>query len=182
MAHQARRDACVMIPEMALLRRPELAALLGVVASEWSSLESDMTFLYGALLGKAIPHNQADSPAIHPVGFQIFETLVTHETRLKLIENLAHLLIKDSDILNDLTSNLLPTLRQASRKRNNLLHAYWGINDEEYPNALMKILSPGKFEIYEKSDFDEAIDYIISTAKSVSKFEDRVVDHQKTIN
>ncbi len=75
MAHKAKHGIHVEIPFRVLEKRPELSMLLGVVASEGSALESDLTFLYGSLLGKTMPHDREDGPPVHPVGFQIFETL-----------------------------------------------------------------------------------------------------------
>jgi len=182
LAHQAKYGIHVEIPDRAIERRPKLCILLGVVASEWSALESDLTFLYGALLGRTMPHDREAGPPVHPVGFQIFETLVTHEPRLKLIEKLAKLLINDKALLIELKNSVMPKLRQASKKRNNLIHAYWGFNDDEYPEALIKILGPGKLEVYEESDFDEAIQFILSTAHTVHNFEKRVINYLKTTN
>jgi hypothetical protein len=179
MAHQAKHGIQIEIPERALEGRPKLCILLGLVASEWSALESDLTFLYGALLGKTMPHDREAGPPVHPVGFQIFETLVSHEPRLRLIEKLANLLINDKDLLRELKGTVIPELRQASKKRNNLIHAHWGLNDEEYPDALIKIIGPGTFEVYEKSDFEEVIEYILSTAVTVHKFEKRVIKYFK---
>src|SRR5690242_4460261 len=126
MAHQAKQGIHIEIPARAIERRPKLCILLGVVASEWSALESDLTFLYGSLLGKTMPHDREAGPPVHPVGLQIFETLVTHEPRLRLIEKLAKLLINDKDLLRELNETVIPELRKASKKRNNLIHAYWG--------------------------------------------------------
>ena len=182
MAHQAKHGLHVEIPHRAIERRPKLCILLGVVASEWSALELDLTFLYGALLGKAMPHDREAGPPVHPVGFQIFQTLVTHEPRLKLIEKLAKLLINDTDLLKELENTVMPKLRQTWEKRNNLIHAHWGFNDEEYPEALIKILGPGNFEVYEESYFEETIKSILSTAHIVHDFEKRVINYLRTTN
>ena len=182
MAHQAKHRIHVEIPARAIERRPKLCILLGVVASEWSALESDLTFLYGSLLRKTMPHDREAGPPVHPVGLQIFETLVTHEPRLRLIEKLAKLLIKDKGLLREIDETVIPELKQVSKKRNNRIHAYWGFNDEEYPEALIKILGPGNFEVYEESDFNKAIESILSTADTVHNFEKRVINYLRTTN
>ena len=173
-------DAHIELPPRRLLERPKLAALLGVIASEWSALESHMTFLYGTLLGKYVPHDRLNGPPVHPIGFQIFETLPSQHLRKELIQKLAKTLIVDAVLLQEL-ANLMKTLRIASDTRNELVHADWGINNDIYPNELLKIRAPGKFLVYNESHLNEAVDLIIAAGDAVIEFEFHVIKYLRTI-
>jgi hypothetical protein len=89
MAHQVPDNLALELPCKVILRRPELAKLMSVVASECAGLEADLTWLYATLLGKYLPHNQRNGPPIHPIGFQIFNAVESTNKRLQLIESLA---------------------------------------------------------------------------------------------
>ena len=41
----------------------------------------------------------------------------------------------------------------------------------------MLVEAPGKFHVYEESDFNETIDLIIATDKAIALFEDKVRNH-----
>ena len=179
MAYQATSDAHVELVPRLLLRRPKLAQLLAVVASEWVSVEIGLTFLYATLLGKYLPHNQRQGPPIHPIGFQIFDALESLRKRLQLIERLAETLVTKKVLIKELEKKLIPLIRKAGDRRNDLVHGYWGINDSKYPNALMLIRAPGDFVIYEESDFNEAIALIESADDAVTEFENKVRKHLK---
>ena len=179
MAHQATSDAYVELAPRCLLQRPELAALLGVIASEWAALESNLTFLYGSLLGKTMPHDHTNGPPVHPIGIQIFETLESQHKRITLIEKLTNTLVKDVALLSELTA-VVQSIKAAGKQRNKFLHANWGTNDTQYPDAILKINAPGQFDVYEKSDFNEAIDLIITTADAIIKFEFNVIKYFRT--
>jgi hypothetical protein len=75
MAHQAPEDAHVELGTSYILKRPRLALRLAVIASEWVRVEIALTFLYGTLLGKYLPHNQRKGPPIHSAAFQIFASV-----------------------------------------------------------------------------------------------------------
>lgn len=63
MAHEAKRGSPVCLPRRALLQRPKFATLLGLVASEWVSVEVGLSFLYATLLGKYLPHTHSETGA-----------------------------------------------------------------------------------------------------------------------
>lgn len=174
MAHQAPQDAHVELE--GILKRPRLALRLAVIASEWVSVEIALTFLYGTLLGKYLPHNQRKGPPIHSAAFQIFDSVESVNRRTELIQKLAETLITRKTIIKELKETLIPLVKKACTRRNTFIHAYWGTNDK-YPDALFLIRKPGDFMIYEESDFTEAIDLIIAADHAIAKFEDEVRKH-----
>jgi len=178
MAHQATAGTHVELLNRRLLKRPELAALIGVIASQWAELESDLTFLYATLLGKYLPHIQEDGPPTHPIGFQIFDALENLHKRTQLIERLAEELIVNEDLVKELKDVLLPLIKNAGRRRNDLIHAYWGTNDN-YPDALIRISVSEPWMIYKASDFNEAIDLIIRSSNAITDFEVKVKEFLK---
>ena len=130
--------------------------------------------LYATLLGKYLPHNQRKGPPIHPIGFQIFDTLENLHKRLQLTERLVGSLVTKTALVKELKKKLIPLVKKAGDRRNVLVHGYWGINETEYPNSLMLIREPGDFLIYEESDFNEAIILIEAADAAVTEFELKV--------
>lgn len=176
MPRNAKDDIFLESSPKCILQQPKLAALLGVIASEWAGIELDMTFLYGSLLGQVMPHDRRS--ACHPIGMQIFETLTTEHHRVSLIKKLAKLVITDTGLLDRLEP-LLTEIQKASRIRNKYIHGHWGVNEEQCPGALLLVVGPGKFEIHEEVDLNEAVNFIIATASAISAFEMAVITHIK---
>lgn len=108
---------------------------------------------------------------------QIFQALESIHKRTDLLHKLASTLITKKSLIAELKDDLVPQIKKAGCRRNDLVHAYWGINDEEYPDAVLLIKTPGKFMVYKESDFNEVLDLIIATDKAVCKFEDKVRKH-----
>ena len=177
MAHLAKSSAHVELPDKRLLKRPHLAILLGLVASEWANLENTLSFLYATLLGKYLPHNQRQGPPIHPIGLQIFETLENLNKRTQLLQKLSDTLITNESLILEMKKDLIPKIKKAGSLRATLVHAFWGINDTEYPDALLLVKAPGKFLVYEESDFNNTIDFIMATENAIYKFESKVRQH-----
>jgi hypothetical protein len=175
MPRNAKDDVFIESGPRCLLEQPKLAALMGVIASEWAGIEYNMTWLYGSLLGQHVPHVRN---SFNPIGTQIFETLTTQHHRENLIRKLTKYVITDPGMLDRLEP-LLNDINKASRIRNKYIHGIWGYNKEQCPDALLLVMGPGKFEIHDESDFNEAVDFIVSTADAISKFEMDVITHIK---
>ena len=177
MAHQAASNAHFELDEKVILRRPELAKLLGVLASEWANAEMGLSFLFATLLGKYLPHNQRKGPPIHPAGMQIFDAIESLNKRLQLIQDLVDTLLTKKSLVREFKKDIVLLVRKAGGRRNEFIHAYWGVNDEKYPHALMRARGIGDFLIYEESDFNEAISLCIAADNAVAEFENKVRQH-----
>ncbi len=173
MAHLLPRDTHVELDNRALLRRKELAALLGVIASEWASVELAMTYLYATMLGKYLPHNQRKGPPEHPIAFQIFDSLENTHKRLQLLDKLLNAVVTKKALRKEFKERTQPLIKKAADRRNSLIHSYWGVNDD-YPRGLIRVCINKPRELYEASDFNEAINLIISADASITNFEVKV--------
>lgn len=178
MAHLAKSGVPVCRPSKALLERQQFASLLGLVASEWVSLEVGLSFLYATLLGKYLPHSQRQGPPIHPIGMQIFKAIESIHKRTELLKQLSNTLITRKSLISEL-EKLIEQVRKAGKGRNELVHGYWGFNDEEYPDDILRIESPGEFVVYKESDFMRVIDLIIKTDRAVASYEEKVRKYLK---
>ena len=108
---------------------------------------------------------------------QIFRALDSIHRRTDLLQKLACTLITKNSLVSELKDDLILRIKKAANPRNDLVHAYWGINDEEYPNAILLVEDPGRFMVYKESDFNEVIDLIIATNIAVGRFEQKVRKH-----
>ncbi len=136
MAHKAKTGISVEYRPRVILERPQLAALLGAVAAEWSRLGHDVTFLYANLMGGYLPTLEGFVPPLHPVALRVFDTLETQYHRLQLLEKLAKWVVRDESLLSDLVDTVISAIRSAAKLRNTLVHANWGIAGE-YPDGLI---------------------------------------------
>jgi hypothetical protein len=160
-------------PSKVILERKELALLLSVVVSECASLEADITWLYATLMGKYLPHTQRKGPPYHPVGFLIFKAVSSTNQRTRLIMDLAKLLDLEENLMAEIKS-VIRLIETAFNKRNDLAHAFWGIHDALYPDALISIQLGQKHTVYEKSDFDKAVEAILTASTAVHSCEDKI--------
>lgn len=181
MAHQISSDVPVNSRHKEILKRRELAALLGEITNEWSALEADIMYIYAMLMGMFLPREKGErdpmtfrsllnDPPVHPVATQVFDTLENLPNRLKLLEKLATWTLRtDQALLERLKETIIPLIKKTSRRRAKFVHAMWGTSDD-YPDALILIPAFGKYEAYEASDFNETIDFIIRTVDAVREF------------
>ena len=173
MAHRTKAGISVEYRPRVLLERANLAALLGVVSAEWSNLDSHIMFLYALLMGRYLPSPPGFTPPLHPVALQVFDTLETQRLRLDLLEKLGKWLIKDEELLEELKSKVLPSIKRASKLRNALVHADWGIANE-YPEDLILKPTFGHHMVYTEDDFNEAINRILNARDAIVAFEQKL--------
>ncbi len=93
MAHRTKKGIGASYRPRAIAERPELAALLGTTAAEWSRLDYDITFLYPQLMGAYLPSIKGSTQPLHPVALQVFDTLETQYQRIGLLVKLANWVI-----------------------------------------------------------------------------------------
>jgi hypothetical protein len=146
-----------------LLERPELAALVGSICADWTSVENGLASFYGHLMGVYLPSDPEYEPAFHPIALQVFDEVQTIHSRVQLVKKLAEWVIKDDDLKKD-TLSVLDKTKNAGKGRNTVAHAVWGICKEE-PEALIMTPNFGHNLIYKKHDF-ETIAASIKDSKS----------------
>jgi hypothetical protein len=158
MAHPLAVGKSVKAGPGTLLKRPELAALIGGICSDWAYLESLLCDFYRNLMGVYLEPTPGYEPPFHPVASQIFDEIQTIHSRVQLVRKLAEWVIKDEKQRND-TLAVLEKLKKAGKGRNTVVHAVWGICDSE-PDALILLPTFGHKLIYKKQDFEIIIEQI----------------------
>lgn len=148
-----------------LLKRPELAALIGSICSDWAYLESSLRMFYAHLMGVYLDPTPGYELPSHPVANQIFEEIQTINSRIQLVRKLAEWVIKDEQQKNEVL-DVLDKLKKAGKGRNTVAHAVWGICDSE-PDALILLPTFGHKLIYKKRDFETIIEQIKSANKEL---------------
>ncbi|MEP0546007.1 MAG: hypothetical protein ABJF88_03680 [Rhodothermales bacterium] len=175
MAHRTKSGITVQAGPRMILQRPQMAALLGTVAAEWSLLERWITSLYAYLMGVYLPRTPGFFPPVHPVALQVFDTLQTLHLRLELLTKLADWVVKDDGLREELKGPVVASIRRAAKDRNKWVHAQWGIAPE-YPDSLIFMPTFGHQLVVSESDLNEAIDRIIGARDVIGKLETRVRD------
>lgn len=170
MAHPVRIGISVRSGPRTLLQRPQLAALLGVVASEWAFLENRITHLYAYLMGTYLPRTPGYHSPTHPVALQVFDTLETQRLRSDLLRKLTKWVVKDPNLITMLGDKVLPAVQKSAKLRNTLVHGHWGVSDE-YPDELILMPTFGKKLVYGEADFEEAVTRIIDACRQLTDFE-----------
>ncbi|MDR3533148.1 MAG: hypothetical protein P4L90_21630 [Rhodopila sp.] len=133
---------------VALLRRPQLAAHIGVVVGIWSQIEVNLGTLLAALIG-------AEAKTV----LAIYLSLTSAPAQRAVIEAAANLRLNHEQ--RSRLSKLLILIGKRGKERNLLVHASWGISDA-YPDALIwadpkDLLEKGLIEI-EDYRIDERFD------------------------
>ncbi len=149
------------------LKRPDLAALIGCICSNWAFVESSLSHFYAHLMGIYLDSPPGYEPPSHPVAYQIFDEIQTIRSRVQLVKRLVDWVIKDDKQKND-TLDVLEKLRKAGKGRNKVAHGVWGICESE-PEALILLPSFGHKLIYKKSDFELIIEQINAAKKELGR-------------
>ncbi|UUZ63014.1 hypothetical protein LP417_25075 [Polaromonas sp. P1-6] len=152
MANPLRVGESVAFGSGMLLKRPELAALIGCACADWAYVETLISMFYGHLMGVYLPKHPGFEPPTHPVALQIFDELQSIHAKVNLVKKLAAWVIKDEAQGND-ASSVLERLRKAGDGRNKVAHGVWGVCDSE-PDALILLPTFGDRMIYKKQDFE----------------------------
>ena len=176
MAHQVKSGITVRSGPRIVLERPRLAALLGGAAAEWATLEGRVMALYAYLMGLYLPRVEGFSPPTHPVARQVFDALAALRLRLDLLQRLADWVVKEPALSAELKDLVIPSITNAGKLRNTLVHGQWGVATE-YPEALILLPTFGHRLVYEESDFDEAIARIADASQTVGNFERKARAH-----
>jgi len=147
--------------------RKEHAALIGLVAAEWSGLEGHLSHMLSfGLFGLS-----TDESAVAPVIGAVFATLESINQRLALTERVLKPRVS-STLHKHFVETIAPEVRKRAKERNAVVHGYWGISPE-YPDHI--ILSPrGGADLqyaleHEASDYCSIMRKIWRTSPSASK-------------
>jgi hypothetical protein len=114
-----------MNPPLALLKRPELAARIGLIAITWAEIERFLGMMIADMLG-------SDSA----LGMAIYLGLQSEGPQRTVIKAVAQ-----DRLPTDLAKRVeahLQALRDGSNGRNKIVHGVWGVADN-LPSALIRI-------------------------------------------
>jgi hypothetical protein len=142
-----------------VLKRPELAALIGNVAANWVLVEEGMVTLYMLVMGKTLPNNPGWAPPTHPVARQIFDVVESISARVKLLDELCRWYASVEEAAE--FSAMAPEIRKVAGARAEIVHAAWAIADE-LPNSLVLRPMFGKTMVWDRRDFENVSERILA--------------------
>jgi hypothetical protein len=115
-----------------ILERPALAAEIGNIAANWSSVEDVLMNFYALLMGTYAPRPLVPppgggewTPTFHPMGYQIFDALFTLNARLDLLKRLIEWKATQEEATH-FRKILQPRIRNVAKARNLVVHGVWG--------------------------------------------------------
>ncbi len=133
-----------------ILERAELAAHIANVISDWRNVEETLELTYGKILRASISKNRQSHGVTDILSQQIFDSIYTLDTKLKLIDRALKVL--DDTTHHETFVKLRPEIRKRGQERNNLVHNTWGVC-EAYPEALILNSFDDGLMIYTIKDF-----------------------------
>jgi hypothetical protein len=164
--------------------RKEHAARIGLIASEWSSLEGHLS----GILSFGLFGFSKDEAAAGPVVGVVFAALDSLSTRLMIVDNLLKPRVAPA-LHQYFVAELVPEIRKRAKERNAVVHGYWGTSPD-YPNHI--ILSPrgggdfmqsiqieqSDYMLYSTTDLDDIAKRIKKTIDAISLFQFQIINEQ----
>lgn len=135
--------------ERAVLERPEQAARIGLVASEWAILERYVLWLFQS----AIFQKDKDGDRESQVAAKAWDAMGTIKARLDFIESVATPMFSP-ELLDEWKKEIAPKIRDRAKERNKIVHGMWHISRER-PNALILFNRSEEPWEYNNADFDD---------------------------
>lgn len=139
MAHPLSIGMSVSLGPGNILKRPDLAALIGSICSDWALVENSLGMFYGYLMGVYLEPSPGYEPPSHPVARQVFDEVHTIHSRVQLVKKLADWVIKDDQQKKDVLG-VLEKVKNAGKSRNKVVHGVCGVCESE-PDALKILLN-----------------------------------------
>lgn len=177
MAHPLAVNEVVTSGPGMILKKPELASLIGCICSDWSHVESSIETFYSFLMGIYLPKNPGFEPPTHPVARQVMDELVSIHAKINLLERLASWVIQDEEQLKD-AKQVLTKTRGSGKERNKVAHGIWGVCESE-PDALILMPVFGDKMIYKKQDFEKILESINKTQAEIWRICNRFVQQRR---
>src|SRR5581483_6838007 len=104
----------------ALLKRPKIAVLLGILCSEWSNLELILALAFSLLMGA--PWGSMLEPLV-------LEKVESFEKKCSILNDVAEASVSDVAVRRKLKQQL-KTLQLLVKERNSYVHARWAYSDD----------------------------------------------------
>ena len=148
----------------AILDRPEIAARIGLVATEWAAFERLLAQMFAVtLFGMGAPEGAGEA-----ISQQALGALESLSARLDIISAILKPRIPE-ELYERFQETVMPDIRGRARERNRVIHGHWLICDD-YPNDL--IYAPwGKRRLrYTTKDFDDIAARINETSGRFIEF------------
>ena len=172
MTHKFKKEGAVYCNPGTMSKRPELAALIGTICSEWVYVEATLLNFFGIMMKVCPPDTpKEDFPQMHPVAMHIFDKIHTVHARIEVFKNIVQDVIKDDGFKKEVLGVLEKT-KKTAKSRNEVAHALWGISDKE-PDALIMVTIYHKFFVYKENDFENIIQKIQTVGTQLIRVQGR---------
>jgi hypothetical protein len=151
----------------ALARRPALAAMIGIIVSEWSVAEMVMATIFSVLLKVEIP-----------IASALMDITVNFTHKRNMIMVVTEARIKEQTLKAKL-SEALKKLQDIGERRSKIVHGKWS-TCEDFPDTLLwqaKTWSADGFIPYEAQDFAKVMDQIVERRNAVQLLIPQVAEY-----
>jgi hypothetical protein len=141
---------------------PEYTRALGLIATELSNLEITLSDTLGAIL-----------KASRAVSSTLYFTPKTSQARMETLMNLVEVVLADTPFASQAKTLLKRSLRLVN-KRNDMLHAMWGVTRENPDQVIRRLLPTGRREPVE-------LDTLTTMVNELRVLADEVMDLNRAL-
>ena len=148
----------------AIMNRPEIAARIGLVVTEWAAFERLLAQMFAAMLfGMGMAEHTGEAISLQALG-----ALESLSARLDVISAVLKPRIPDELYLH-FRDNLKPEIRRRASERARVVHGPWMLCDD-YPDDLIYAPLGERRMRYTATDLDNIATHIIDTRDNVIGF------------
>ncbi|HEY6281103.1 MAG TPA: hypothetical protein VIW72_04830 [Burkholderiales bacterium] len=148
----------------AVLERPQHAAGIGLVASEWAALEQHLIIFFRGSL-QTFARGAGAGSIVAQLAWDAMEGL---KTRLDFVTDCLKNRVS-VELLEEFKRDMVPEIRKRAQERNKVVHGIWQLCDE-YPTDLI-CTTPGDPDMqYTVKNFHDIADRINATTNIMVKF------------
>lgn len=148
----------------ALLSRPELAAHIALVSTQWSVIEDRLAHIYAMAMGANVD-----------ACFVSLAKVINIRTRLDMIAAVLERAVSEKMAADFEKLKKLVTRRSAERAR--IVHSIWCV-DDGYPEALIRWRGSSdpelRFEAYDAADFSLIELHLVEVEARLTEFAERL--------
>ena len=150
--------------DRAVMDRPEIAARIGLVVTEWAAFERLLAHMFATMLfGGGMAEHTGET-----ISLQVLGALESLSPRLDVISAVLKPRIP-GELYMHFQKKLIPEIRRRSRERARVVHGPWMLCDD-YPDDLIYAPPGEKRMLYTAKDLDNIATHIIDTGHNVIGF------------
>jgi hypothetical protein len=150
-------------------QRPECVKLIGLIASEWSNIETTVAYYFAFFI---FGFRDEDTQKLHGgelIAIDVMENTPSFQSKIALLLNAAHARFGDDDAGCKKLEDELGRVRKRLIRRNEVVHGRWAICETEPSSLIWRgRVSHADYWIYDVTDFEEILQHIIDAHRSLN--------------